>query len=142
MICNPLFVSTNVSHIPIRLCICSVWNMKLLHPFVATIQTILQVSLIKIFLPVVKYGCSRNLFASFVPVNSTGFLLEFKQQHSGFPMDIQCAISAPTFCLNYISQSPSLWFEYTGLLRILRTECVQRVSESFFSFYIDYPSQK
>ena len=27
-------------------------------------------------------------------------------------------------------------------IKILRTECIQRVSESLFSFYIDYPSQK
>jgi len=39
-------------------------------------------------------------------------------------------------------QSLLLWFKYTGPLLILRTECVWRVSESFFSFYIDYPSQK
>ena len=30
----------------------------------------------------------------------------------------------------------------TGSLPILRTECVQSVSEKIFSFYIDYPSQK
>ena len=33
-----------------------------------------------------------------------GKVLEFKQQHSGFPVDTQCATSAPVFCLNYISQ--------------------------------------
>ena len=75
------------------------------------------------------------------------FLLEqhmskYKQQHSGFSMDTQCATSVPAFRVNYISQSPSLWLKYTGPLRILRTECVWIVSESFFSFYIDYPSQK
>ena len=43
--------------------------------------------------------------------------------------------------LNLTSQKQSLWFESTGPLPILRTEyIIQRVSESFFSFYIDYPS--
>ena len=58
-------------------------------------------------------------------------LLEFKKKHSRFPMDTQRPTSAPAFCLNYISQSPSLWFEYTGPLPILRTEYVQRVSKEF-----------
>ena len=39
-------------------------------------------------------------------------------------------------------QSPLLWFKYPGPLPVLRTEWCRRVSESFFSFYIDYPSQK
>ena len=35
-------------------------------------------------------------------------MLEFKQQYSEFPMDIQRATSAPASCLDYISQSFSL----------------------------------
>ena len=35
-------------------------------------------------------------------------LLEFKQQHSGFPMDTQRATSVSAIRLNCISQSPSL----------------------------------
>ena len=35
-------------------------------------------------------------------------VLEFKQQYSGFPMDTQGATNAPAFCLDYISQLPSL----------------------------------
>ena len=34
--------------------------------------------------------------------------VKFKQQHSGFPMDTQCATSVPAFHLNYISKLPSL----------------------------------
>lgn len=38
--------------------------------------------------------------------------------------------------------STAMWFEYPGPLPVLNTECLQRVSESFFTFYINYPSQK
>ena len=57
-----------------------------------------------------------------------------------FPMDTHCTTNALAFCFNYISQLPSLYFEYTGLLRILRTECILRVSESLFSFYTKHNS--
>ena len=52
------------------------------------------------------YTFDLEFVASLVGVDIYDKLLEIKQQHSGFPMDTQRATSAPTFCLNYISQSP------------------------------------
>ena len=59
---------------------------------------------------------------------SLSFTVGIQTAYSGFSINTQRTTSAPDDCLNSISQSPSLWFEYTGLLRILRTEYGWRFS--------------